>query len=136
VMARSEATPPAAAADRDEVQAALIAFGTVRTATERLRHSEQEASARARTVTDGVVAAEYGRTAGAIRHRLQLAEELQATAAATVLRLACADPLRRVLERRPDAALSRLNAPGETTPLAARVETAIAAVRSFMGELD
>jgi len=135
VMGRST-SPPLATAERDEVQAALIAFGTLRTATERLRHSEQEASARARSAADGVVAAEYGRTAGAIRHRLQLAEELQATAAATVLRLACAEPLRRLLERRPDAALARLNAAGEMTPLAARVEAAREAVRGFMGELE
>ncbi|HYV45856.1 MAG TPA: hypothetical protein VFA20_13400 [Myxococcaceae bacterium] len=139
VMGRSASVDPAlptAAADRDEVQTALIAFGTLRIATERLRQSEQEAAARARTVTDGVVAAEYGRTAGAIRHRLQLAEELQATAAATVLRLACAEPLRRLLERRPDAALARLNDAGETAPLAARVEAAREAVRGFMGELE
>ena len=128
--------PPAAGAERDEVQAALIAFGTLKTAAERLRQSEQEAAARAGTVADGVVAAEYVRAAGAIRYRLQLAEELQATAAATVLRLACAEPLRRLLERRPDAALARLGDRGETAPLAARAEVALEAVRGFMGEID
>jgi hypothetical protein len=139
-MGRSSSGDPApagvATAERDEVQAALIAFGTLKTATERLRQSEQEAAARARTAADGVVAAEYGRAAGAIRHRLQLAEELQATAAATVLRLACAEPLRRLLERRPGAALARLNDPAEKAPLAARVEAAREAVRGFMGELE
>ncbi|HZN92503.1 MAG TPA: hypothetical protein VFB81_07345 [Myxococcales bacterium] len=128
--------PPAAGMERDEVQTALIAFGTLKTATERLRQSEQDAAARARTVADGVVAAEYVRAAGAIRHRLQLAEELQATAAATVLRLACAEPLRRLLERRPDAALARLGDRGEKAPLAERVEAAREAVRGFMEEID
>jgi len=136
VTGRSTPAEPAARIERDEVQAALIAFGTLKAATERLRRSEQEASARAGTAADGVTAAEYGRAASAIRHRLQLAEELQATAAATVLRLACAEPLRKLLERRPDAALARLNERGATAPLAERVEGALGAVRGFMGELE
>lgn len=134
-IARQVDTPPAARVERDEVQAALVAFGTLKAATERVRQSEREAAARTRTVADAVAAAEYGRAAEAIRHRLQLAEELQATAAAAVLRLACADPLRRLLERRPDAALARLDDPKQADPLAARVEVAIEAVRRFMGEL-
>jgi len=53
VMGRST-SPVSAKVERDEVQAALIAFGTLKAATERLRQSEREASARAGTTADGV----------------------------------------------------------------------------------
>lgn len=130
------AAPLAAPLPRDEVEAALRAFETLKSAAARLRQSEQEATRRTRDVSDSVAAAEYGKAAEAIRNRLQLAEELQTTAGSAVLRLACAEPLRLLLERRPDAVLARLNDPAETTPLGARVEVTLIAVRGFMGEIE
>jgi hypothetical protein len=125
-----------AASGRDDVGAALVAFETLKAACERLRLSEKEAEARAAQVTDGVAAAEYTKAAEAIRHRHALAEELKATAGAAVLRLACASPLRRLLERRPDAVLSRLNDLKQAAPLVARVDESLLAVRSFLGEVE
>ncbi|MBI5542560.1 MAG: hypothetical protein HY901_01630, partial [Deltaproteobacteria bacterium] len=124
------------AGTRDELQAALAAFEAVRAAAGRLRQSEKEATTRAQLVTDAVAAADYVKAADAIRQRMRLAEELQATAGAAVLRLACGAPLRRVLAIRPDEALARLNDPDEKAPLGARVEEALSAVRVFMGEVQ
>lgn len=131
-----EAAPLPALPPRDEVEAALLAFETLKAATTRLRHSEQEATSRTQDVTDGVAAAEYGKAADAIRNRLLLAEELQTTAGAAVLRLACAEPVRLLLERRPDTALKRLNDPAQKTPLGPRVESTLIAVRAFMREIE
>lgn len=121
---------------RDEVHAALLAFQSLKAATERLRLAEREATTRTQAVSDAVAAAEYGRAADAIRNRLQLAEELQSTAGAAVVRLACAEPVRRLLERRPDAALARLTDEKDTAPLRARVELTLTAVRAFLEELE
>ena len=132
----AQGQPQPALVERDEVHAALLAFHALRSATERLRAAEQEATACTQSVADAVAAAEYGRAAEAIRNRLQLAEELQSTAGAAVVRLACAEPVRRLLEKRPDAVLARLTDAKETVPLSARVELTLLAVRGFMSELE
>lgn len=134
-LLRSPAPPAPALVERDEVHAALLAFQALTAATGRLREAEQEATARTQATTDAVAAAEYGRAADAIRNRLQLAEELRSTAGAAVVRLACAEPVRRLLERRPDAALARLTNAKDSTPLRERVELTLTAVRGFLEEL-
>lgn len=135
-LLRSSATAAPALVARDEVQAALLAFQTLKAATQRLRLAEQEATARTQAVADTIAAAEYGRAADAIRNRLQLAEELQSTAGAAVVRLACAEPVRRLLDRRPDAALARLTDAKDPTPLRARVELTLTSVREFLEALE
>jgi hypothetical protein len=127
---------PAAVGARDEIQAAVAAYESLKAAAGRLRQAEKEAASRAQLVTDGVAATDYAKAAEAIRHRLLLAEELQTTAGGAVLRLACGAPLRRLLERRPDAALARLNDSEQKTPLSSRVGEAVTAVRLFMGEIQ
>jgi len=137
VNARQGAAPPLAAEGALEpVEAAVRAYERLAAATERLRASEQEATARAKAVADGVAAAEYVKAAEAIRHRLQLAEELRASTAAAVLRLACGAPVRRLLEHRPDQTLKRLNEPGSKAPLGGRVDAALSAVREFLREVE
>jgi hypothetical protein len=128
--------PVAALAELDPVESAVAAWERLAAATRRLRASESDAAARAGTVTDSVAAAEYTKAADAIRHRLRLAEELEASTAAAVLRLACGSKVRRVLERRPDDTLKALNDKAAKAPLAARVDTALAAVRAFLKDLE
>lgn len=139
VSAKVGAVPrlPVAAVDSvDPVDAAVRAYERLVASTERLRGSEEEAVDRARAVNDGVAASEYVKAAEAIRHRLELAEELKASTAAAVLRLACGGPVHRLLERRPDQVLERLNEPGSKVPLGGRVATALTAVRAFVSEVE
>ena len=135
VAGRERAVKPPPVVALDEVGRALQAYESLREAAGRLGKSHAEATTRALGVTDAVASAEYTKAGDAIRNRLQLAEELQATTGAAVLRLACAAPLRRLLEHRPDAALARLNDDGEDAPLVERVEDAQVAVGLFLGEL-
>ena len=124
------------AAQYDELQAAIAAYESLKAAAARLAKAEKDAAARAQLVTDGAAATDYVKAAEAIRHRRQLSEELQMTAAAAVLRLVCGAPVRRLLDHRPDAALARLNDQSEEAPLRARVAEALAAVRTFMSEVQ
>ena len=133
---KAGAAQPASASELDPVETAVRAYERLAAATERLRASEQEAVARSRAASDGVATSEYVKAADAIRHRLQLAEELQASTAAAVLRLACGAPVHQLLERRPDQTLRRLNEPGSKAPLGGRVDAALAAVRTFLAEVE
>ncbi|HEY3448075.1 MAG TPA: hypothetical protein VGK67_17090 [Myxococcales bacterium] len=134
--ATGRALPAWRAVARDELQAAVAAYQALKASTERLGLAEKAAGARAQQVADGAAAAEYAKAADAIRHRLQLAEELRVAAGAAVARLACGAPVRRVLDRRPDAALARLEKPEEAPALAERADEALASVRAFMAEIE
>jgi len=120
----------------DPVKEAVDAFLSLRAATGRLREAEKEATARAGSVADGVAAAEYARAAEDIHRRLLVACELESIAGAAVLRLACGAPVRRVLERRPDAVLERVQGCREGVPPVSRVDEGLAALRIFIRELE
>ena len=136
IASKAAAVPQLPVAAVDPIEAAVRAYERLVASTERLRGSEEEAATGARAVRDGVAASEYVSAAEAIGHRLQLAEELKASTAAAVLRLACGAPVHRLLERRPDQALKRLDEPGSKAPLGGRVDAALTAVRTFLSEVE
>ncbi|MBN2361308.1 MAG: hypothetical protein JXR83_17775 [Deltaproteobacteria bacterium] len=119
-------------AELDRARTALIGL---RDAVDKLRAIESEAKSRADRSDDDAVAAEYRRTAAAIGEKLELSEELLATAARGVVRLACRAALRRVVHARPDAAIAAVSAETRPDRMRARVKTALRQLAVYLDRL-
>lgn len=81
-------------------------------------------------------AAEYMRVRDAIGAKLDLGERILSAAELSVFRLACFEPLRRLLRRRPHEATSGLSRARTASELEACVSRSMAEIQSFLGELD
>jgi hypothetical protein len=122
---------PVGGEDEGDVERAVRALGPLREAVGRLRASHAEARAQLAAAADPAGAEAYGRAAGVMGRKLELAEELEAAAVASVLRERCRAPVRTLLRSRPDHVVEQ-SAAGDAT----RVSAAACAVESFLGRVD
>jgi hypothetical protein len=81
-------------------------------------------------------AADYARLRDAIRAKLDLGERVLSAAEVAVFRLACFEPLRRLLRRRPQEATSGLARVRTASELDACAGRSMAEIQAFLGELE
>ena len=81
-------------------------------------------------------AAEYARLRDAIRAKLDVGERILSAAEIAVYRLACFEPLRRLLRRRPHEATAGLSRARTASELEACVSRAASEIEAFLGELE
>jgi hypothetical protein len=118
-----------------ELARARAALGGLRDAVDKLRAIQTEAATRAKRSDDSAVKAEYQRTAAAVGDKLELAEELLATAASGVVRLTCRAALRQVIDARPDAAIAAASAETRPEQMRPRVQAALKQLASYLDRL-
>lgn len=82
------------------------------------------------------MADEYARLRDAIGAKLDLGARILSAAEIAVFRLACFEPLRRLLRRRPHEATAGLSRARTASELAACIDRAIDEIQTFLGELD
>jgi hypothetical protein len=95
-----------------------------------------EAAGIKESTPESSAAADYARLRDAITAKLDLGERILSAAEAAVFRLACFEPLRRLLRRRPHEATSGLSRARTASELEACAGRSIAEIQSFLGEIN
>jgi hypothetical protein len=95
-----------------------------------------EASGLKQNSPEASAASEYARLRDAVGAKVDVGERVLVAAELAVFRLACFEPLRRLLRRRPHEATSGLSRARTASELEACVSRSIAEIEAFLGELD